>query len=100
MSENSKENQRFLRWARAGWLGIFLSTIVLFLGIMAAGGGHGTTTPCFFGLVLSFVTWLVMLISVIVGFRGIKKGIWMPALFLQSVAFLALTCLGVWGAQG
>lgn len=100
MTENTKKHQRFVKWVRVSWLGVLLSTIALFYGIMAAGAGHGTTTPWLLGLALSFVTWLAMLISVIVGFRGIKHGVGLPQLVLQTLFFLALTCLGIWGAGG
>ncbi|MFO1486693.1 MAG: hypothetical protein U1F71_25260 [Verrucomicrobiaceae bacterium] len=100
MSEDSKNNQRFLKWSRVSWLGLFLSFTALCYGMMAAGAGHGSSTPWFFGLVISFMTWLSMLASVILGFRGLKQGVWLPALILQTVVFLVLTCVGIWGMGG
>lgn len=100
MSDDSESNQRFLKWTRASWVGVVVSTITLFFGMMATGGGHGSYELWFCGLAFSAVTWFLILESVIVGFRGRKQGVWLPVLILQTVVFLALTCVGIWGMGG
>ena len=71
---------------------------------MEAGGGHGTYVLWSCGLILSVVSWVLVLTSIVSGFKGMKEtdetGIYLPALMLQCLVFLCLTCAGIWGMGG
>lgn len=104
MNHPTEYNRHFLKWTRLSWLGIALSIAALFFGMMATGGGHGTYTLWYCGLILSAVSWLLVLVSIVSGFKGMKETketeIWLPALVFQCFVFLCLTCAGLWGMGG
>lgn len=97
----SPEMRRFRRWVTTSWIGLVLSCMSLFFGLMATGAGHGTYGLWYLGLVVSFISWLLVLISVLVGRAAIQQSsVWGLVWGLQLVLWLILTGVGIWGIGG
>jgi hypothetical protein len=81
--------------------GIPTTAGVLYLGMMMTGGGHGTYGMWYFGLLLSFVCWLLVglsCVTALVAWRREACAVWWA--IPEAVVFIALTLLGLWGMGG
>jgi hypothetical protein len=74
---------------------------VLWVGLNALGAGHGTATIWYGGLVLWFVSWVVLLASCVTGLVSWKQTSHLPFWVAPSLLVLAVvTGLGIWGLGG
>ena len=97
----SKMRDRSWRTFVTSAIGLPVTAGILFLGMMMTGGGHGTYGMWYFGLALSFLCWLLVMISVITGIIAWKRDslvVWW--LVPETLLFVVLTLLGVWGVGG
>ncbi len=85
----------------ASSIGIPVTAGVLFLGMVMTGGGHGSYGVWYFGLALSFLCWVVAMISTVTGIvawsRETRPVWWVVP---EALIFVGLTVLGLWGLGG
>ena len=89
---------RFFLWFL---IGVPITAAVLYFGMMATGGGHGTYGLWIFGLILSVLCWLLIgasFITSVVTWKREARSVWWA--IPSGIVLVLLTLLGLWGMQG
>ena len=78
-----------------------LTIAVLLIGIVRGGAGHGDWTVFYVGLVLWFVAWAALGISMVADVIAWAKTRKLSPWFVPaSLLFLFVSLAGLWGLQG
>lgn len=82
-------------------IGVVLNAVILYIGAMATGGGHGSFELWYLGLFISPIVWILVLagfVSSVIIWKKSSERIWWT--FPSLALLIVLTLLGLWGLKG
>jgi len=99
--ELSRMTRLSFRLFVASAVAVPLTIGLLVLGMLATGGGHGSTGPMYFAVGVSWLTWLLLGASSVAAYRVWRQEeriVWWGPLL--GCFFLAWSGVGLWGLSG